>query len=330
MTGADVRAFLALALALVLLTGCDSALDGPGPQTATAAVTSSAATTVSITPVTPDGMITGPGVTDEAITLGLLVDPGRDRGFSDGVRLWQQTVNSSGGLCGRTVQLATAGVAMVPAGLAQAYDSVGRSTLGLITLPEPAEAVALNSRIVADQIPALTPAGSSAQLGPGRPIVVGPTDDVLAINGLDYLAQTDRLAQGATVGVLTDGSATADNALAGARWWADRHQITLDVRTATDQQNAPAGWDPATAVLALTDAATTARLAAAVPSTVTILTTVDGYDPTTWGQDALAAATAGRVLVTTATPAFSSDYPAAVAVASRAASVGGITPGPRL
>jgi deazaflavin-dependent oxidoreductase (nitroreductase family) len=36
---------------------------------------------------------------------------------------------------------------------------------------------------------------------------VGPTDDILAINGLDYLLQTGRLEQGATVGVMSDGSA---------------------------------------------------------------------------------------------------------------------------
>ena len=89
----------------------------------------------------------------------------------------------------------------------------------------------MNSRIVADQIPALTPSGTSTQLGPSRPIVIGPTDDILAINALDYLQQAGRLETGSTVGVLTDGSAAADNALLGARWWAGQHDVTLAVRT---------------------------------------------------------------------------------------------------
>ena len=42
------------------------------------------------------------------------------------------------------------------------------------------------------------------------------------------------------------------------------------------------------------------------------------------------AATAGRVLVSTATPAYGSDYPAAMAVASSAAASGQTMPGPRL
>jgi len=321
------------AVALGLLTGC-SALDRPLPQTATATITPSTQTTASITPVTPDGLVTGPGVTDDAITLGLLVDPARDRGFADGVELWQQAVNTSGGLCGRSIQLITSGAANVPVDVVEAYDAVGRSTLGLLTLPPADEAVALNSRISADQIPALTPTGTSTQLGPGRPIVIGPTQDVLAINALDYQSQTGKLADGATVGVLTDGSPTSDNALQGARWWAAEHKVRLDIRTlakdSSRQNPVLADWGDATSVLALTDVAGTAQLAAAAPASVTVLTTIDGYDPTVWDADALATATAGRVLVSTAAPAYGSDYPAAVAVASRAAAAGQTTPGPRL
>jgi len=322
-----IRVLIAAAVLATLTSGCDSALDrSTGPTAAqTATPTATAAT---ITPVTPDGLITGPGVSDDAITVGLLVDPARDRGFSDGVELWQQAVNSSGGLCGRTVQLATNGVDGVPADVVQAYDAVGRASVGLITLAPPAESAALNTAIAADQIPTLTPAGTSAQLGPGRPIVVGPTDDILAINGLDYLLQTGRLEQGATVGVMTDGSAAADNALRGARWWASERGVTLDVRQA-DPNAAIPQWDAVTTVLALTDSAETERLALATPAGTSILTTIDGYDPAGWSADALAAATPGRILLSTAAPAYGSDYPAAVAVASRA-TAGQLPPGPRL
>jgi ABC-type branched-subunit amino acid transport system substrate-binding protein len=324
-----VRLMIAGVAIACLTSACDSALDRPLP-TATAVTTTPATPTAeSITPVTPDGLITGPGVSDAAITLGLLVDSTRDRGFSDGVELWQQAVNTSGGLCGRTVQLVTTGVAPVPNDVLQAYDAVGRDAIGLITLPPPAESAALNTGIAADQIPTLTPAGTSAQLGPGRPIVVGPTQDILAINGLDYLLQSGRLEQGGHVGVLTDGSAWADNALRGARWWAKERGVVLDERE-SDPDAAPADWGAATAVLALTDSRDTERLVLAAPAKVTILTMIDGYDPANWSADALAAAAAGRVLVSTAAPAYGSDYPAAVAVASRAAAAGRSTPGARL
>jgi ABC-type branched-subunit amino acid transport system substrate-binding protein len=323
-----LRLLIAAAILATLTSGCDSSLDRPTGPTAAVQTATPTGTVPSITPVTPDGLTTGPGVSDDAITIGLLVDPARDRGFSDGVELWQQAVNTSGGLCGRTVRLVATGVDGVPTDVAGAYDAIGRASIGLITLASPAGSAALNTAIAADQIPTLTSTGTSAQLGPGRPIVVGPTDDVLAINGLDYLRQSGKLEQGASVGVLTDGSASADNALRGARWWAREHGVTLDVREA-DPDAAIPQWDAATTVLALADSAETARLALATAADVTILTTIDGYDPADWSAGALAAATAGRILLSTAAPAYGSDYPAAVAVASRVAA-GQPPQGPRL
>ncbi len=321
--GRAVGSFALLAAALTI-SGC-TAGDDPIPASTTAV----ASTPVSITPVTPDGLVTGPGVTDSTITLGMLVDPARDRGFTQGVTLWRDSVNAAGGLCGRSVQVMTNGAAGVPADAAGAYDAVGRSALGLITLPATADAATLTTRISADQIPALTPTGTSAQLGPSRPIVMGATDDILAINALDYLAQSGRLEDGATVGVLTDQSPSAANALTGANWWAAQNQVTLDVRTA-EAGAAPPDWQGVPVVLAFTDPQTTSGLAAAVPSNTTVVTSTDGYDPARWDEAGLAAARAGRVLVSLPTPAIGSDYPAAAVVTAAYAKAGGTEPGPRL
>ncbi len=337
------RRLIAGVLALLLLAACDTAADRiPVPEGVDPSGSATAVTTPSITPVTPDGLITGPGVTDDSITLGVLVDAADDRGFVAGVQLWQEAVNTSGGLCGRRIQLATAGTAGVPANTGRAYEAVGRSVLGLVILRSP-DQDDLSVRISADQIPTLTPTGRSTALGPTLPIVVGATADVLAINGLDYLESTERTRSGGTVGVLSDGSPTAENALNGARWWAADRGVTLDVRTVGTTTpvpgsagNTPAGsapgltsWGPATAVLSLTDAATTGRLVAGTPAELTILTTIDGYDPGAWPAPALAAAASGRVVVSTSTPAYGSDYPAAVSVAARAAAAGLPAQGPR-
>ena len=328
-----------LVVVLALAAGCDSALDRPSVPTGSAAATTApTTTTVEITPVTPDGLLSGPGVTDDSIMLGVLVDPDRDRGFAAGIELWQQAVNTSGGLCGRSLELIRNGSTDVPTDVVQAYDTIGRGVVGLITLAPPTEAVALNSRISADQIPALTPAGTAAQLGPSRPVVIGPTQDILSINALDYLERSGRVEEGATIGVLTDGSAVADNGLAGAAWWAGQRGISLDVRTVERDSGSTevvgserlTDWDSATHVLALTDATTTGELVAATPADLTVVTMIDSYDPTSWSTAALDAATTGRVLVSTAAPAYGSDYPAAVAVASRAAAAGLVAPGARL
>ncbi len=315
---------------MLLAAGCDTATDRiPLPDTTSPSGSSPAVTTPSITPVTPDGLATGPGVTDDAITLGVLVDRTDDRGFVAGLQLWQQAVNTSGGLCGRRIQLATSGAAGVPADALRAYEAIGRSVLGLVIVRSADGSGELSSRIAADHLPTLTPTGTSNALGPTLPVVMGATADVLAINGLDHLERTDRVRSGGTVGVLTDGSPAAENALTGVRWWAADRGIALDVRTAGPGTNTDS-WGPATVVFALTDAATTGQVAATTSTDVTVLTTMDGYDPAAWSAPALAAAETGRVLVTMTTPAYGSDYPAAAGVAARAAAAGVSDQQPRL
>lgn len=324
-------AAVALLLALLFTAGCDAGADRiPLPENADQSGSAAAVSTPSLTPVTPDGFVTGPGVTDDSITLGVLVDPVDDRGFVAGVQLWQEAVNTSGGLCGRRIQLATAGQAGVPANAFQAYQAIGRSVLGLVVLRAAAAPDELSDRISADRLPTLTPTGISTALGSTLPIVVGATADVLAINGLDYLKSDDRVRSGGTVGVLTDGSPAAENALSGARWWAADRGIALDVRSAVEPTVDLASWGPATAVLSLADAATTADVVAATSADTTVLTTIDGYDPDIWSAPALAAAASGRVLISTSTPAYGSDYPAAVSVAARASAAGLTARGPRL
>ncbi len=385
------------ALLAALAAGCTSVLDRPALPTPGAADARTAATTattsVSITPVTPDGLLTGPGVTDSTIDLGVLADPGRDAGFTDGIRLWQRAVNGSGGLCGRSIGIRAAGDDGIPADPAAAYRTVGTSVLGLVLLKagpdaDPASASgtdaapaptsgpsglppgstvpgagpasdattgsdpgatgpaptgtdgtmadgtrtdgttaadgadaggtgALAASIAADQIPTLMPTGSSAQLGPTRPIVVGATADILAINGLQYLLRSGALAAGDTVGVLSDGSATAQNVEQGARWWARENGLDLQVRTAED---AAADWPAVRAVVAPVTPPPVAGVLTGGPA-VPVLTLADGFDPGSWPADAVTAA-GQRLFVATPAPAFGSDYPAAVTVSSLAAAIG--------
>lgn len=358
------RRLLAAVVAGGVLLGptaaCSSVLDRPSLPTAGPADTRTGAppkttTAASITPVTPDGLLTGPGVTDDEISLAVLAGADRDRGFNEGVRLWQRSVNTSGGLCGRTIELRANGADGIPADPAEAYRSVGTSVLGLLTLPPatsgdgagstasststttgaiPSDGgdatgrdvaggeTALAASIAADQVPAVAPTGTSAQLGPTRPMVVGATADILTINGLDYLLRAGMLRPGDEVGVLTDGSATALDALHGARWWAQENGLDLDVR----ENTAAAGWT-AGVVLVPSGASAVASLITDRPA-VSVLTLLDGFDPGSWSADAATAA-AGRVYVATPAPAYGSDYPAAVAVSSMAAAVGATTPGPR-
>lgn len=312
--------------ALLAATGCTGGTTvgstGTVSLTTSASPTAAAATRTSATPtpVTPDGLQVGPGVTDTTISLGLIVSSPRDRGFSAGIRLWQRSVNTTGGVCGRTVAVvgSTAGERA-----GAAYDGLARDVLGFVALPDPDDEAGLAVRSSADRMPVLLASGSSADLTTTGPVILGATDDITTINALSYLRSTARIADRGVVDVVTDGSADSANALAGARWWVARSAVSLQVRSATN--SLPAGWDPAPAVLALTDAAGVRRILAATPAAVTVVTTLDGYDPTQISQS-----DAGRLLVMISTPAFGSDHPAAAAVAKAFTQLGLEQPGPRL
>ena len=158
-----------------------------------------ASTRVSLVPQTPDGLVTGPGVDDTAITLGAIIDPDTDRGFLAGFRLWQSGVNATTGVCGRTVALRFPPAATTPT--LTAYQGLAPLTLGLITLPSGADDGGLAEQIAADQVPAVTPSGQSTDLSSYGPMIVGATDDILAINAASYLAESGIAPTGTTLSV---------------------------------------------------------------------------------------------------------------------------------
>ena len=315
---------LAFAIALCLIAGLLAGCTPNSPSDPTADPTptpTDAVTPVSIVPVTPDGLSTGRGVTDDDITLGLLVDADRDRGFGRGVEFWRTSVNNAGGICGRRIELLGNGRGGLPDEPVDAYDTVALNSLGLITLAGRDQEAALNGRVSADQIPTLTSEGTAEQLGPDRPIIVGATDDVLVINVLDTLRDSGRLADGDSIGMLSDDSPSARNAVQGARWWGERRGVTVDLRTvspdggtdlAAEVDDALTTWGDAAAVLAFVPADAAGIVVAAAPAAQPIVMLPDAYRPAGWSEQARAAA--GRVFIGLPTPAAGSDHPATSAV----------------
>ena len=323
------RLLVGAVLPAALLAGaCTSVLDRSALPSGEARTGGSAAVTTSapITPVTPDGLIAGPGVSETEIALGVLADPGTDRGFADGVHLWQRSVNTAVGVCGRPISTAVQGDGDVSADPATAYRQIGASTLGLLAPTPPADGT-LSASIAADQLPLVTATATSTQLNPAGPLVAGATADILVINGLEHLRTAGVIGRGATVGVLDDGSGTAANALAGASWWAQENDVTLDVRRTGDGAVAdPSAWTGVAAVLVPADPAAVGALLTG--SALPVLTLLDGFEPGAWPAPTTAAAD-GRLYVATPAPAYGSDYPAAVTVASVAAALGTDNAGPR-
>ena len=282
----------------------------------TVTTTTTASTRVSLVPQTPDGLVTGPGVDDTAITLGAIIDPETDRGFLTGFRLWQSGVNATTGICGRTVVLRLPPAATTPA--LTAYQGLAPLSLGLITLPSGADDGGLAEQIAADQVPAVTPSGQSTDLSSYGPMIVGATDDILAINAASYLAEAGIAPAGTTLSVVHDGSASAQDALTGLAWWAERADIGLDLHgpDALDGPFAPG-------VLVLGDPDLTGAVLAATPATATVITTLAGYDPYAIEPDQ-----ADRLLVGMPTTAPDSDHPGAVALTGLFTDAWGTPPGP--
>ncbi|MEJ7651018.1 MAG: hypothetical protein WKF57_18550 [Nakamurella sp.] len=223
----------------VFVTGCTGTDSAPPSSVggSSASVTSSASslasvaqTVPSLTPVTDAGLVTGPGVDDASLSLGLVVDAERDQGFSTGVRLWARAFNGAGGVCGRTVELITASSAQSGA---DAYRYLAASSLGLITLPALDDQADLDAKIAADQLPAVAPEGTLSDLETtGGPIVLGATADILAINTAAHWIADGTLAPGSAVGVyldLSDGDLDATDAVTSLQWWATRAQVELVV-----------------------------------------------------------------------------------------------------
>ena len=274
---------------------------------------------VSPVPLTPDGLVTGPGVTDSTITLGLLVDAAADRGFVGGARLWGRIVNADGGVCGRRIEFAGGPTTAISASYRQQVPGV----LGLLALPARADPQVLTALAGADQVPTLEPSGSSADLSATGPVILGATADVAAINALAYLSEKELIPEHPTVAVVADSSPEGSNAVTGARWWAARTDATVSVR---DPDNLGSLGGVQAVLVEAGPEVVSAVLAAG--GDVPVVTTIDGLpgvlpDPVQ----------ARRLLVTSPTPAFGSDHPAAAAVAQAATAAGGpaaAQPGPRL
>lgn len=292
-------------------------LSTTGPTSADQRTSTTAGTTTSIspTPVTPDGLVTGVGVDDTTITLGVLVDAGVDRGFSAGVGLWQKAVNVGGGICGRTISTVSNGNSSTPS----AYPRIAAASLGLLTEPAPDNLATLNARVSADQLPALTTTGSSATLTSTGPVVIAATADIQAINTLAYLLSTGRLKRGSVLGTLTDSSAQATNALAGAQWWAQANGVDIQSRSSGA---AATGWPKVDAVLVMAGAAEVQATLDATAAPVVVATGIDGYAGVT--------RPGGRLLVGLPAPAYGSDNPGAAAVARAFVAAGGTDPGAEL
>jgi ABC-type branched-subunit amino acid transport system substrate-binding protein len=263
---------------------------------------------------------TGPGVSAEAVSLGVLTDmTGPFKGSSvsriRGYELYLDAVNKRGGVCGRRVELKQKDHAYDVQKALDGYFELEPQVLGFIDVTGQPMTVAIEPDLM--QTRALTVPGSWAASLLGNPhmMIVGTTYDLDIINGLDHYKRQGALATGDTIGHVHLRGSFGDNALEGSRFVAENYGMKVSEQAVTEttanllqQITALKTAGAKVLVLSLTPPQTAAAvgIAAQLGWTVPILASAVSYDPAIM-QSPVAPVFAKQVLITSPVAPWSAD-----------------------
>jgi ABC-type branched-subunit amino acid transport system substrate-binding protein len=235
---------------------------------------------------------TGPGVTDDTISLGILTDmtgPFKASALTriKGYDLYLKQVNDRGGICGRRVELKQKDHAYDVQKALDGYFELEPQVLGLLELAGTPMTAAIEPDII--QTRTLTaPASWSAQLlGNPHMMIVGTTYDLDVINGLDYYKRRGVIKEGDTVGHVYVQGSYGDNALEGSTFVGEQWKMNIAKQAITEttadlaQQIGSLKAAGAKAVVLSTTPAQTAAavgVAAAMKWDVPFMVNVVGFD----------------------------------------------------
>ncbi|MDX8147774.1 ABC transporter substrate-binding protein [Lentzea sp. BCCO 10_0061] len=263
---------------------------------------------------------TGPGVTDEAISLGVLTDmTGPFKGTSvlriRGYELYLEQVNKRGGVCGRRIELKQKDHAYDVQKALDGYFELEPQVLGFIDVTGQPMTAAIEPDLM--QTRALTVPGSWAASLLGNPhmMIVGTTYDLDIINGLDHYKRKGALNTGDMIGHLHLKGSFGDNALEGSRFVAENWDMRISEQAVTEttanlatQIAALKAADAKVLVLSLTPPQTAAAvgIAAQLGWTVPILSSAVSYDPAIM-QSPVAPVFTQQVLLTSPVAPWNAD-----------------------
>src|SRR2546421_1027146 len=171
----------------------------------------------------PNGgkLITGPGVTDTTIKLGVLTDrtgpyAGLGKAVEQGRTLYWDTKNSAGGVCGRKVEFVLKDHGYNPQNAVTAYAAVKDDVLAMHELLGSPEIAALLDNIKSDQMLTGALSWSSNLLTNPYVVIAGTTYYVEMINSVDYLVKSKGLTKGDKIGHIFHEGDYGENGDAGA------------------------------------------------------------------------------------------------------------------
>ena len=267
------RYAMALAAISVVAGACSSKTDEPesaatdAASPTTAAGDAAAPTADAATPTAgaPSELETGPGVSADTITLGVLTDQsgpfaGASLGIAQGRQLFWDARNAAGGVCDRTVEFDVKDHAYNAQNATSLYAAMEPDVLAFDELLGSPMIAALVPTIGQDGVLTMAVSFSSSLLDNPYVVVTGATYDIEMINAIQWLIDNGRVAAGDTVGHVYLEGDYGENALAGTHYAAERLGVTI-----AEQKVQPTDEDLTAQVTALDQAGANVVLLTTTP-----------------------------------------------------------------
>lgn len=151
------------------------------------------------------GIKTGPGVTADTISLGVLTDLSGvfavlGKSVTQGAQIYFDDRNAKGGICGRKVKLVIQDDGYNVQKAVGAYSDMAPNVLGMEQLLGSPINAALKQNIESDKMFTIPVSWASTILDNPNNMIVGTTYDVEMINGVEWLMKNKGIAKGDTIG----------------------------------------------------------------------------------------------------------------------------------
>ncbi|MFI9009378.1 ABC transporter substrate-binding protein [Actinosynnema sp. NPDC053489] len=270
---------------------------------------------------------TGPGVTDDKISLGVLTDMTGPFSATSlirikGYELFLSELNARGGICGREVELKQADHGYDVNRALDAYFDLEPQVLGFIDVTGAPMTEAIEPDLMQTRAIAAPASWSASLLGNPHMVVVGTTYDLDVINALDHVKRSGAIHEGDTIGHVYVDSDYGRNAVEGSAFAAEHWGMRLVARAVPETADVAAqvGELRAAGAKAVFLSTSPQQTATAVVTAerlgwdVPFLVNAAGYDPSILDSPA-AAAVVKRVLVVSPIAPFATDLPGPRAVA---------------
>lgn len=178
------------------------------------------------------GVKTDIGVTDSEITLTAYADLSGvfkvlSQAFTHGNQIWADEVNAAGGICDRDIKINVQDTGYKVDLAVPIYEAAKGTDLGAIQMVGSPILAALKQKIIADKMVVSPGSWASVNLDAPEVMMVGQTYDIEMLNGLSWLQQQGKIADGDKIGHIYTDSEYGQNGVMGSDAYAKEHNLEV-------------------------------------------------------------------------------------------------------